>query len=345
MIRPGLFRSFALLAAMHCLPVAQLVAAEDPFINVYTTRHYPEDAALYGKFTSLTGIRVRRSEGSEDELFYRLQHAPRIVPADVVFAVDAGTLGRVEMLGLFAPLPPTVLEAAVPDDLRSAAWTAVSVRARAIIYNKESVNPDELQDYLDLARPAWKGRLCSRSGVSPYNLGLTASIVAHHGEEGATQWVRGVVSNLARQPKGGDFDQIRAVAAGDPCEVALANSYYLAALGSSQKAEDLALMSRIGIVWPNQSSTGVHRNVAGAGLLKSAPHREAAIRFLEFLVSAEAQRHFVQVGREWPAVSGVPAENAARDALGAFRPDRLSMSELAAQDEAARRILNQDGYR
>lgn len=333
----------ALFAALglHALPSA---AADAPVLNVYSARHYQTDEALYAGFTEQTGIRVNRIEGKEDELLERLKNEGAASPADVLVTVDAARLAKADALGLFAPVESKTLAARIPEYLRTPTWIAFSTRARVIVYAKGVVKPEEVQTYGDLADPRLKGKICSRSGSHPYNLSLMASIIAHQGEAKAEQWAKGVVANFARAPKGGDTDQIRAVAAGE-CAVAVANTYYLARLMRSDKPEDRKTIDGIGVVWPDQQSYGAHINVSGGGVLKHAPNKEAALKFLEYLASDQAQRYFADGNNEWPVVAGVKIDNPALEALGKFKADPLPVSSLAMYRAKAQIIFDQVGYR
>ncbi len=318
--------------------------AEDKVLNLYSARHYQTDEALYDGFTRQTGITIKRIEGKEDELLERIRNEGANSPADVLLTVDAARLAAAHEMGVFAPVKSSFIEARIPAYLRTTDWFAFSTRARVIVYNKSLVKADEVRNYQDLANPRLQGKVCSRSGSHPYNLSLLASIVAHQGDAKAEQWAKGVVANFARSPKGGDTDQIRAVAGGE-CAVALANTYYVARLMRSEKADDKAIMDKIGVVWPDQQGVGTHINVSGGGVLKHAPHREAAIKFLEYLASDDAQRYFADGNNEWPAVPGVKVTNPALAALGKFKADTLPVGSLATYRVKAQVIFDRVGYR
>ncbi len=332
------------LIALSVLALCTSVHAEDKVLNLYSARHYQTDEALYADFTRDTGIRINRIEGKEDELLERIRNEGANSPADVLLTVDAARLAKAHELGLFVPVRSKVLEARIPAHLRTEDWFSFSTRARVIVYNKESITPDSVRNYEDLAKPALKGKVCSRSGSHPYNLSLGAAIIAHQGDAKAEEWARGLVANFARSPKGGDTDQIKAVAAGE-CQVALANTYYVARLMRSTKPDEVKLMEKVGVVWPNQATTGTHINVSGGGVLKHAPHREAGIRFLEYLASDKAQRYFADGNNEWPVVEQVKVSNPALDALGKFKPDTLPVRNPAMYQVKAQMIYDRTGYR
>ncbi len=318
--------------------------ADDKELNLYSARHYQTDEALYSDFTKQTGIRINRIEGKEDELLERIRNEGANSPADILLTVDAARLAKAHEMGLFVPVKSKVLESRIPAHLRTEDWFSFSTRARVIIYNKLGVKADEVRNYDDLAKPALKGKLCSRSGSHPYNLSLGASVIAHQGEAKTEEWARGMVANFARAPKGGDTDQIKAVAAGE-CQVALSNTYYIARMMRSTKPEDVKTMERVGVVWPNQASTGTHINVSGAGVLKHAPHKEAAVKFLEYLASDDAQRYFADGNNEWPVVDSVKVSNKALDALGKFKADNLPVKQLEMYQVKAQMIFDRAGYK
>lgn len=336
-----------LKSALIAVSIAALTAsasAEDKLLNLYSARHYQTDEALYANFTQQTGIKINRIEGKEDELLERIKNEGANSPADIFLTVDAARLAKAHELGLFAPLISKLLETRIPAHLRTEDWFSFSTRARVIVYNKGSVKPEDVQNYADLANPKLKGKFCSRSGSHPYNLSLMASIIAHQGEARAEELARGMVSNFARAPKGGDTDQIKAVAVGE-CGVTISNTYYVARLLRSTKPEEIKLMEKVGVIWPDQGGNGAHINVSGGGMLKTAPHKEAAIKFLEYLASDQAQRYFADGNNEWPAVDSVKVANPALESLGKFKADKLPVKNLAMYQSKAQIIFDRVGYK
>lgn len=332
----------ALIATVIIL--AQSAMAEDKTLNLYSARHYQTDEALYANFTQQTGIRINRIEGKEDELLERIKNEGSNSPADVFLTVDAARLAKAHELGLFAPLASKLLETRIPAHLRTEDWFSFSTRARVIVYNKASVKPEDVQNYADLANPKLKGKLCSRSGSHPYNLSLMASIIAHQGEAKAEELARGMVANFARAPKGGDTDQIKSVAVGE-CGVTISNTYYVARLLRSTKPDEIKLMEKVGVIWPDQNGNGAHINVSGGGMLKTAPHKEAAVKFLEYLASDQAQRYFADGNNEWPAVDSVKVANPALESLGKFKADKLPVKNLAMYQSKAQIIFDRVGFK
>lgn len=334
----------AVLAIFFCATLAGSAYAEEKELNLYSARHYQTDEALYSEFTRQTGIKINRIEGKEDELLERIKNEGAHSPADILLTVDASRLATAHEMGLFAPVRSKILEQRIPANLRTEDWFSFSTRARVIVYAKGSINAETIQNYADLADPRLKGKLCTRSGSHPYNLSLMAAFIAHHGEAKAEEWARGMVANFARSPKGGDTDQIRAVAAGE-CEVTLANTYYVARLMRSDKPDDKKAIEKVRVVWPDQKSYGTHINVSGGGMLKHAPHKDSALKFLEYLASDEAQRFFADGNNEWPVVVGVTVINPALAALGKFKADPLPVGSLAMYRSKAQVIFDRVGYR
>ena len=332
----------ALLAAS--VTVGNTAYAADSELNLYTARHYQTDEALYSNFTARTGIKINRIEGKEEELLERIRNEGANSPADVFITVDAARLAAADQYGIFASVDSPTLKAAIPAHLRTDRWFAFSTRARVIVYNKLDVKADQVRNYEDLAKPELKGKVCVRSGNHPYNLSLGSALIQHIGAARTEVWARGLVANFARAPKGGDTDQIKAVGAGE-CGVALVNSYYLARMLKSTKPDDQKAVERIGVVWPNQSSYGAHINISGGGMLKTAPHKEAAVKFLEYLASPEAQDYFANGNNEWPVVAGVKISNRGLEAMGKFKADTLPVGKLADSVIEAQKIYDRAGFR
>ena len=339
-----MLRRYATLLALFAAMNTPLAQDQDNVLNLYSARHYQTDEALYANFSKQTGIKINRIEAKEDELLERIRNEGVHSPADVFITVDATRLAKADELGLFAPVKSKVLEERIPAHLRSNDWFAFSTRARIIVYNKASIKPEDIKSYEDLASPKLKGQVCSRSGAHPYNLSLLAAIISHHGEKKAEDWARGVVANFARTPKGGDTDQIKSVAAGE-CGVAISNSYYFARLMRSNKPEDQKVVEALGVIWPNQQTQGTHINISGGGMLKTAPHKEAAIKFLEYLVSDDAQRYFADGNNEWPVVASVKTDNPALAALGSFKADNLSIPMLSKNVVTAQKVADRAGWK
>jgi len=332
-------RFTALLVALCALPAA--VMAQEKVVNLYSSRHYQTDEALYVGFTRLTGIRINRIEGTEDALIERLRNEGPNSPADVLITVDVARLWRAQQMNLFQPVKSAVLDQRIPANLREPAghWFGFSKRARVIVYNKQLVNPAEVQSYEDLASPKLKGKVCTRSLSHVYNLSLMSALVDNLGEEKAQQWARGLKANLSREPQGGDTDQIRAVAAGE-CHVGLSNTYYYVRLLGSKKPDERAVAEQVGVIFPNQKSFGTHVNISGAGVTRHAPNRENAIRFLEYLASDEAQSYFANGNNEWPVVARTRLNNPALASLGGFKEDKLNVGRLGANQPLAQKVFN-----
>lgn len=328
------------------LAFAASAVAQDKVVNIYSSRHYQTDEAMYARFTKLTGIKVNRIEAGEDALIERIRNEGERSPADVMITVDAGRLWRAEQLGLLQPMRSKVLESRIPENLRhpDGQWFGFSMRARVIAYNKARVRPGEIETYEALADPRWKGRVCMRSSTNVYNLSLMGALIDHLGEQKAESWAKAVRANLAQEPKGGDLDQLKAVAAGQ-CDVTVSNQYYYARLARSEKPDERDVAEKIGIVFPNQKTWGTHVNISGAGVLKHAPHRETAIRFLEYLASDEAQRHFADGNNEWPVVASVKVDNPVLARFGEFKSDKLNVAVLGRNQPSSQKIYDRVAWK
>jgi iron(III) transport system substrate-binding protein len=334
------------LVLLPALVLSCSALAQDKVLNLYSSRHYQTDEALYTGFTKLTGIKVNRIEAGEDALIERIRNEGARSPADVLVTVDAGRLWRAEQLGLFQPAKSALLEARIPASFRepNGLWYGFSLRARLIAYNKAKIRPDEIRNYEDLADAKWKGRVCMRSSSSIYNLSLMGALIEHLGEARAEAWAKSVKDNLAREPKGGDTDQLKSVAAGE-CDVTISNQYYYARLMRSQKPEERAVAEKLGIVFPNQSTWGTHVNISGAGVMKNAPHRDAAVRFLEYLASDEAQRYFADGNNEWPVVASVQVVNPVLSTFGAFKYDPVNVAVLGRNQPSAQKLYDRVAWK
>ena len=343
----------SLLVAMATIGLATSLPAlsqSSGVLNLYSARHYQTDEALYADFTKQTGIKINRIEADDNALYERLRSEGKNSSADVILMVDAARLWRAEIEGLFQPVKSKVLEARIPKNLRSndagqgSQWFGFSTRARVIVYNKATVKPGDVDTYEKLADPVNKGKVCTRSGSHPYMLSLIGAMYERSGEAATEAWAKGMVANMARAPKGGDTDQIKGVASGE-CGVALTNSYYLARLMRSDKPADQQVVSKIGLIWPNQATTGAHMNVAGGAVAKNAPNKAAAIKFLEYLASDSAQQYFADGNNEWPAVKSVKTNNPALNKWGSFKEENISIAAIGKNQIYAQKILDRVSYK
>jgi len=330
--------SVALIAVL----ALQTAAAEE--VNVYSSRHYSTDQALYDGFAETTGITVNLIEAEGDALIERMQAEGDASPADVFITSDASRLSRAVEAGLFQPVQSEALSAAVPENLRhpDGLWFGLSTRVRAIIYAKDRVDPAGIATYEDLADPQWQDRICIRSSSNVYNQSLIASLIATDGLEAAESWAEGIVANMARKPQGGDTDQIKAVAAGE-CDVAVANHYYLARLIGSDKPDDNEVASAVGIIFPNQDGRGAHANVSGGGVAARAPNKDAAVKFLEYLTMPEAQAYFADGNHEYPVVERVKLSPVLEE-WGAFKTDDISVDTYGANNADALKAMDRAGW-
>ena len=334
-----------IISALATVVTVFSFAATAQEVNIYSARHYDTDLALYDGFTEQTGIRVNVIEGNSDQMIERIVNEGEFSPADLLVTVDAGRLWRAENRDIFQSTSSDILNERVPVHLRhpEGLWFGIAKRGRIIMYNKEAGRPEGLDDYEDLANPEFRGMVCVRSSSNIYNISLMASMVEHHGEEGALEWARGVVANFAREPQGNDTAQIRAAAAGE-CRIAIANTYYLARLKGSDDADDRAVANAVGVLFPNQSSRGAHVNISGAGVLKHAPNRENAVRFLEYLTTEPAQTLLAKGSNEYPAVASVAVSGPVAE-LGAFKDDTVNAGALGRNQTLAVQLFDRAGWK
>ncbi|MBG6072692.1 MULTISPECIES: extracellular solute-binding protein [unclassified Polaromonas] len=340
------------LAAAALMGAAGSASAQEQVVNLYSARHYQTDEALYSNFTKATGIKVNRVDADDAGILARLKAEGTASPADVILLVDAARLWKGDEEGLFKPIKSPTLEANIPVNLRAKAstegttWFGFSTRARIVVYDKLKVKKADVDTYEELADPKNKGLLCTRSGAHPYNLSLFSAVTEHLGEAKTEQWLKGLVANMARDPKGGDTDQIKAVASGE-CGVALTNSYYLARIMRSSAPEDKLVAERIGVVFPNQETWGTHVNIAGAAVAKNAKHEANAIKFMEYLATPEAQNYFANGNNEWPAVPSVKVSNPALQAMtgGSFKSETIPVSAIGYNQVKVQQMLDRVGYK
>jgi iron(III) transport system substrate-binding protein len=329
------------------------VWADEQAINLYSARHYPTDEALYSDFTKTTGIKINRVDSDDAGIIARLKAEGSASPADVILLVDAARLWRGEADGMFLPVKSKTLETAIPAQLRSkptddggTAWFGLSTRARVVVYDKLKVNKADVDTYEELGDPKNKGQLCIRSGSHPYNLSLFGAMTEHLGPAATETWLKGMVDNMARAPKGGDTDQIKAVASGE-CGIAVTNTYYLARLMRSTNPADKAVAERVGVVFPNQQSWGTHVNVAGGAVARYSKNQANAVKFLEYLVSHEAQNHFANGNNEWPVVKGMKLDNPALKAMtgGNFKSELVPISAVGMNQIKVQQMLDRVGFK
>ncbi|MBX3654702.1 MAG: extracellular solute-binding protein [Ramlibacter sp.] len=334
------------------LASAGLASAQEQVVNLYSARHYSTDEALYSNFTKATGIRINRVDSDDAGILARLKAEGTASPADVILLVDAARLYRGEVDGLFQPIRSKVLEDAIPAQYHAKAsadgisWFGFSTRGRVIVYDKLSVKKADVDTYEELADPKNKGKVCLRSGSHPYNLSLFGALMEHMGEQKTEAWLKGVVDNMARPPRGGDTDQIKAVASGE-CQIAVSNTYYIARMIRSANPEDRAVMEKVGVVFPNQSTWGTHLNIAGGAVAKYAKNRANAIKFLEYLASPQAQAYFADGNNEWPVARGVDISNPALKAMsgGAFKSETIPLSAIGMNQTRIQQMLDRVGFK
>lgn len=332
----------AALLTLSLMASTSAVLAEGE-VNLYSSRHYDTDERLYSDFEEQTGITINRIEGNADELIARMEAEGANSPADVLLTVDISRVVRAEEKDLLSNVDSAVLDARLPEHLRhpDGTWFGFSQRSRIFFYDKERVETPPAT-YADLAKPEYKGMICARSSTNTYQISLLSSIIAHEGEEAATNWAKAVRENMARAPQGGDTDQLRGIASGE-CAIAISNTYYFARAIRTDVNGLSDSIDKIGWVFPDQSGNGAHMNISAGAVAANAPNRENAVKFLEYLTSDAAQQYFSAGNDEYPAVSGVALSPSVAK-LGLFRQDAINLSMVAKNAAKATEIFNAVGW-
>jgi iron(III) transport system substrate-binding protein len=315
-------------------------------VNIYSARKESLIKPLLDQFSAETGIKTNLITASADKLLTRMVNEGRNTPADILITVDAGRLFRARQADIFQPIKSQLIEQAVPSYLRDSEnyWIGLSRRARVIFYAKERVDPIQLSTYENLADRQWKGRICIRGSGNIYNQSLVASMIAANGEEATQQWVNGLVGNLARPPKGGDRDQIKAAAAGQ-CDIAIANTYYYARMLNNKKdPTQSGAANKMALFWPNQQGRGAHINISGAGISKYSRNLDNAIKLLEFLVSPDAQSWYANANYEYPVNPSVKPGGLI-STWGTFKADLIDLSRLGELNSEAVKTMDRAGWK
>ncbi|WP_369814137.1 extracellular solute-binding protein [Neorickettsia sp. 179522] len=316
---------------------------KENIVNIYSSRKEEMVKEIFAAFTERTGIKVNYITDDATKLISRMKSEGTNTSADVFLAADVVNLALAESEGLLECVSSTILEDALTPDLRNCYWFGLTRRMAVIVYSKERVDPSDIRDYEDLADPKWKDRLLLRSSNSPYNQSLIASVILANGEEKAEAWIKGVIRNMARPPYGGDTDQIKGVASGEG-DLTVVNSYYLARILSSNKEAYKKVAQRVGVVFPNQGNRGTFVNISGAGVAKNAKHKENAIKFLEYMVTEEAQKLYVSKNYEYPVVTSVEIPEVLKN-WGEYKIDSSSLSKIFPYMSEAVYMADQNGWK
>ena len=316
-------------------------------VNLYSQRHYTVDEKQYEAFELETGIKVNVIKANADELIERLKNEGSNSPADLFISVDAGKLQKASELDLLQKISNEKINSNIIDDLKdiNGFWVPITYRARILVYSKDRVNAEELSTYSSLTDDKWKNKILVRSSSNAYNQALLSSIVANKGVESATNWASGLVGNFARDPKGNDRDQVKAIAAGQG-DIAIVNSYYIGLLLSSEKEEELKAGKSVGVFFPNQGEGegGTHINISGIGLAKNAPNKENALKLIEFLTEESAQNRYVNTSFEYPVNPNVNPSDIVSN-WGEFKRDELDLNQLGVFRKRAIEIFDKSGWK
>ena len=316
-------------------------------INIYSQRHYDSDKMQYKKFEEKTGIKVNVTKAGADELIQRLKNEGDNSQADLFITVDVGKLWQASDMGLFQKFnDQKVFDNIDPQFLdKNGFWVPVTYRSRVVVYSNERVKKEDLSTYEDLANEKWRGRLLVRSSSNAYNQALMSSLVANLGPEAVTSWSEAVVKNFARDPKGSDRDQVKAIAAGQG-DIAIVNSYYIGLLLASEKEEEINAGKAVSVFFPNQGAgeRGAHINVSGIALAKNAPNKENAIELIKYLTSVEGQETYVNNSYEYSVNPNVKPDEIVQ-AWGEFKKDPVDLNMLGVKRDEAIRIFDKTGWK
>lgn len=327
------------LSALACATVAPTAALAAEEVNVYSYRQPFLVEPMFNEFTKETGIKVN-VKFAKTGIAEKLAQEGEYSPADVVLTVDISRLAELTDKGLVQAVNSDVLESNIPAQYQDEnnEWFALTTRTRSVYSSRDRVGKlGEDFTYADLAKPEFKGKICTRSGKHPYNVSLISSMIAHEGEAATKAWLEGVKANLARKPQGNDRAQVKAIKEG-LCDVSLGNSYYLGAMVNDP--EQKAWADAVYINFPNQSTTGTHVNISGMAMAKYAPNKENAVKLMEFLADDVAQEMYAEVNYEYPVKAGVKRSELVAS-WGDFKADTLSLDEIADHHEAAVKLLDE----
>ena len=328
-------RTTALAGGIAALAAGSALAEE---VNLYSYRQPELLKPLTDAFTEETGIAVNVAF-LEDGMVERLTAEGDRSPADLVLTVDISRLASVVDAGVTQPVESTVLTDHVPAAFHDPDnhWWGLTTRARIVYASKDRVEDGEVTTYEDLADPKWEGRICTRSGTHAYNVALVAAYLHHHGEEATKEWLEGVKSNLARKPQGNDRAQVKAIWAGE-CDIAIGNTYYMGQMLEDPEQTEWA--NSVDIVFPTFEGAGTHMNISGIAMTKAAPNKENALKFMEFLVSPEAQEIYAKANHEYPIAPGSEPSDLVKG-WGEFTPDDVNLMDLAALRPDALRLIQE----
>ena len=318
---------------------------KEQVVNIYSERNYEVDKQLYADFEKQTGIKVNVIEGKADELLERLEREGKDTEADMFITSDVGRLHKAKEQEVLQSISSDTISKNVPENLRDKdnQWIGLTVRARVLVYDKDRTKPEQLSTYEDLTSEKWKGKVLVRSSDSVYNQSLVASFIELNGEENTTEWAKGIVANLAREPKGNDRDQAKAVVAGEG-DVAIMNTYYVGKMLTSSDPEEVKVAEKIGVFFPNQSTNGTHINVSGAGVAKNAKNKDNAVKLIEFLSGAEAQKLYAEANFEYPVNKDVDPSEILKS-WGEFKTQDINLTKLGENNKKAVEIMNVVGWK
>lgn len=326
-----------LFTAITTIP---FTAAASDVVNVYSYRQPYLVEPLFKSFTEKTGIKINTIFAKKG-LIERMKAEGKNSPADLLLTVDIGRLTGAVSAGVSQPFKSETLNTNIPAQYRDPEnhWYGLTRRARIVYASKERVAQNAIT-YEELADPKWRGKICIRNGQHVYNVALIASMLAHHGEEKTTEWLKGVKANLARKPAGNDRGQVKSVYAGE-CDLAIGNTYYMGKMATNdKKPEQKEWAASVKILFPNTEDRGTHINLSGVILARNAPNKDNAIKLIEFLSTDEAQQIYATVNHEYPVKAGVPWSDLVKS-WGEFKPDSIALDKVAKLRRRASELVDE----
>ncbi|GEO18572.1 Fe(3+) ABC transporter substrate-binding protein [Microvirga aerophila] len=328
--------------ALGLLASSGVSASAEEVLNIYTSREPGLIKPILDEFTKETGVKVNTiflSNGLEERVRSEGQNSP----ADVILTVDIGRLQAAKDYGVTQPVKSAALEKVIPAAYRDPEghWYGVSMRARVVYASKDRVKQDKIT-YEELANPKWKGKVCIRSGQHLYNISLFAAVIAHKGEAKAEEWLKGLKANLAKKPSGGDREQAKDILAG-VCDIGIGNTYYVSLMRNGKDEEQKKWGEAINVILPTFEGGGTHVNISGLALAKYAPNKANAEKFMEYMVSDDAQHLHAEANSEYPVKQGIKIHPTIAS-FGELKADTVAIAEIAKLRKKASELVDKVGF-
>ena len=331
------------LAATLTLLGTAFPALADGEVNIYSYRQPELIQPLLDAFTKETGIKTNVLF-LDKGLVERIQAEGENSPADVILTVDISRLTEAKEGGVTQPVSDETINKDIPANFRDpdGNWFGLTTRGRVVYASRERVKETEIT-YEELADPKWKGKICMRDGQHAYNIGLFASMIAHHGAEYTETWLTGLKNNLVGKPSGSDRSQAKAIFAGE-CDLGIANTYYLGVMMKNDKEpQQKEWAAAVKILFPNSGDRGTHVNISGMAMAKNAPNKDNALKLMQFLSEGDAQKIYAEQVSEYPVLPGAEPSDVVKS-FGEIKPDALPLIEIAKNRKQASELVDKVGF-